>query len=412
MPKLTIKKIESLIKRKEFGRHPDGNQLYLNIRQPEGTASWVFRFTLHGKRPWHGFGAYDSHHGLQWAREQVLEFKALVKKGIDPRDHKREEQESARHVNNLNNNTFQKVAQCYIKENQASWRSEVTKKQWPNSLRDYVYPVIGSKPVHLITIHDVLSVLRPIWTNKTTTAIRVRSRIENILDYSTTLGMREGNNPAVWRGNLNTVLPAPTKVHKVKSHPAASYTELHDFLEELRARKGVGARALEFTILTGSRTRPLLLAKWEDIDFDNAIWNCPEDNMKSGKFFRIPLSGPAMKIINNQKKYSRGEYIFGHEQTGNMSSNNCMLYTIYRMGYKGKVTTHGMRSTMRDWAGETTKYSERIVEVCLDHTVNSAAEAAYQRGDYLAKRREIMDGWGRFCYPIVSKVIQLQGGSL
>ena len=412
MPKLTIKKIESLIKRKEFGRHPDGNQLYLNIREPEGTASWVFRFTLHGKRPWHGFGAYDSHHGLQWAREQVLEFKALVKKGIDPRDHKREEQESARHLNNLNNNTFQKVAQCYIKENQASWRSEVTKKQWPNSLRDYVYPVIGSKPVHLITIHDVLSVLRPIWTNKTTTAIRVRSRIENILDYSTTLGMREGNNPAVWRGNLNTVLPAPTKVHKVKSHPAASYTELHDFLEELRVRKGVGARALEFTILTGSRTRPLLLAKWEDIDFDNAIWNCPEDNMKSGKFFRIPLSEPAMKIINNQKKYSRGEYIFGHEQTGNMSSNNCMLYTIYRMGYKGKVTTHGMRSTMRDWAGETTKYSERIVEVCLDHTVNSAAEAAYQRGDYLAKRREIMDGWGRFCYPIVSKVIQLQGGSL
>ena len=412
MPKLTIKKIESLIKRKEFGRHSDGNQLYLNIREPEGTASWVFRFTLHGKRPWHGFGAYDSHHGLQWAREQVLEFKALVKKGIDPRDHKREEQESARHVNNLNNNTFQKVAQCYIKENQASWRSEVTKKQWPNSLRDYAYPVIGSKPVHLITIHDVLSVLRPIWTNKTTTATRIRSRIENILHYATTLGMRTGNNPAVWRGNLNTVLPAPTKVHKVKSHPAVSYTELHDFLEELRVRKGVGARALEFTILTGSRTRPLLLAKWEDIDFDNAIWNCPEDNMKSGKFFRIPLSGPAIKIINNQKKQSRGEYIFGHEQTGNMSSNNCMLYTIYRMGYKGKVTTHGMRSTMRDWAGETTKYSERIVEVCLDHTVNSAAEAAYQRGDYLAKRREIMDGWGRFCYPIVSKVIQLQGGSL
>ena len=132
MPKLTIKKIESLIKRKEFGRHSDGNQLYLNIREPEGTASWVFRFTLHGKRPWHGFGAYDSHHGLQWAREQVLEFKALVKKGIDPRDHKKEEQESARHVNNLNNNTFQKVAQCYIKENQASWRSEVTKKQWPD----------------------------------------------------------------------------------------------------------------------------------------------------------------------------------------------------------------------------------------------------------------------------------------
>jgi integrase len=408
MPKLTIKKIESLIKRKQFGRHPDGNQLYLNIREPEGTASWVFRFTLNGKRPWHGFGSYDSKHSLQWAREQVLEFKTLVKKGIDPRDHKRDEQESARQANNLNKNTFQKVAKSYISENQPSWSSEVTKKQWPNSLRDYVYPIIGSKPVHLITIHDVLSVLRPIWSEKNTTARRVRSRIENILDYSTTLEMREGNNPAVWRGNLNMVLPAPSKLHKIKPHPAIPYNELHDFLVELRSRKGVGARALEFTILTGSRTRPLLLAKWEDIDFDNSIWNCPEGNMKSRKFFRIPLCEPAMEIIHNQRKTSRGEYIFGHEQTGKMSSNNCMLYTIYRMGHKGKVTTHGMRSTMRDWAGETTKYSERIVEVCLDHMVNTAVEAAYQRGDYLIKRREIMDGWGRFCYPSENRVIHIR----
>ena len=408
MPKLTVKKIESLIKRKEFGRHPDGNQLYLNVREPEGTASWVFRFTLNGKRPWHGFGSYDSTHGLQWAREQVLELKALVKQGVDPRDHKRKEQETIQQANDLKDNTFQKVAKSYISENQSSWRSEVTKKQWPNSLRDYVYPVIGSKPVHLITIHDVLSVLRPIWSRKTTTATRVRSRIENILDYATTLGMREGNNPAVWRGNLNTVLPAPTKIHKVKSHSAVLYSELPSFLKELKLRKGVGARALEFTILTCSRTRPLLMARWEDIDFENAIWNCPEDNMKSGKFFRIPLSEPAMKIVNNQKKYSRGPYIFGHEHTGKMSSNNCMLYTIYRMGYKGKVATHGMRSTMRDWAGETTNYSERIVEVCLDHTVNTANEAAYQRGDYIVKRREIMDSWGRFCYPIKNTVVSVK----
>ena len=139
MPKLTIKKIESLIKRKQFGRHPDGNQLYLNIREPEGTASWVFRFTLNGKRPWHGFGSYDSKHSLQWAREQVLEFKALVKKGIDPRDHKRAEQESARQANNLNKNTFQKVAKSYIAENQSSWSSEVTKKQWPNTSNQNPY---------------------------------------------------------------------------------------------------------------------------------------------------------------------------------------------------------------------------------------------------------------------------------
>ena len=408
MSKLTVRKIDSLIKNKIFGRHSDGNQLYLNVRQPEGTASWIFRFSLNDKRYWHGFGSHDSKHGLQWARLEVLKYKSLVRQGIHPGDQKKKDKEATKRAFELKDNKFKKVAEDYIAQNQSSWRSKVTKQQWPNSLRDYVYPKIGSVPVNEIGIHEVLSVLKPIWSKKTITANRVRSRIENILDYATTLGMREGNNPAVWRGNLNTVLPTPSKIHKIKSHSAIPYNEIHKFLYELKTRKGVGARALEFAILTASRTRPILQAKWENIDFENRIWNCPDEIMKSGKSFRVPLSEPAMKIIHFQKNRSSSAYVFGNEQTGNPSSNNCMLYTIKRMGYRGQITTHGMRSTMRDWAGETTNFSERIVEVCLDHVVNSASEAAYQRGDYIEKRREIMDSWGRFCYPKKNRVFVLK----
>ena len=255
-------------------------------------------------------------------------------------------------------------------------------------------------------MHDVLAILRPIWTLKTETASRVRSRIENIIDYATTIEMRDGNNPAVWRGHLSNILSTPSKIYTPKSHAALPYDDLPNFLVELRNRQGIGARALEFLILTCSRTKPVLRAKWEDMDLEKAIWRCPGNNMKRGNDFRVPLSKPAIDLLIARRQQSKGEYVFGNQQTEKMSSNNCMLYTLYRMGYREKVTTHGMRSTMRDWAGEKTLFSERVVEVCLDHAVNNAVEAAYQRGDYLEKRREIMDSWGRFCGSTSGKLLQ------
>ena len=406
MSNFTVKEIESLIRRKAFGRYSDWNQLYLNLRHPEGSASWLFSYTLNGKRRWHGFGSYDSVHGLHWAREQVPHLKSLVRNGTHPAEQKKAELLETKQVEQRDKNTFEHVALRYIEEKKYAWRSEITIKQWSSSLRDYVYPSIGSKPIHLISVHDVLAILRPIWKVKTETASRVRSRIENIIDYATALEMRDGNNPAVWRGHLSNILSTPSKIYKPKSHAALPYDDLPNFLVKLRERQGIGARALEFLILTCSRTKPVLRAKWEDMDLENAIWHCPGDNMKRGNDFRVPLSKPAVDLLITRREESKGEYVFGNKQTEKMSSNNCMLYTLYRMGYREKVTTHGMRSTMRDWAGEKTLFSERIVEVCLDHAVNNAVEAAYQRGDYLEKRREIMDSWGRFCESNLGKLLQ------
>ena len=405
--KLTVKKIESAIRCKEFGRHPDGNGLYLNIREPEGTASWLYRFTLLGRRHWYGFGALDSIHGLKWARDQALGFRALVRQGIDPRSYAKEQREAIQKKHDLNQNTFMSVAEMYIQDKKTGWRNQKHHQQWQNTLKKYAFPKIGLKPVHLIQVSDVLSVIKPIWFEKTETAKRVRSRIELVLTYAGALNMREGNNPAAWKGNIEALLPAPSKIHRIKHHPALPYDQLQNVLRQIKQSGGVPSRALEIAILTGSRTNPIRLAKWQDVDFDKAIWNCPENNMKSGKFFRIPLSKAAVHIIQAIEKHPNSEYIFANERTGKMMSENAMNLVLHRLGYKGIATPHGMRSTLRDWAGETTNYSERMVEVCLSHTVNGAVEAAYQRGDYVAKRKVIMDGWARFCYPTENKIVEL-----
>ena len=411
MLKLTVKTVDSLLKRKQYGRHPDGNGLYLNIREPEGSASWLFRFSLFGKRYWMGFGAVDSLHGLAWAREEVLSYRALVKQGVDPRIERQRMREVLQKNNDLNQNTFASLAGRYIEDKKSGWRNPKHYQQWWNTLTKYAFPEIGAKPVHLIDVHDVLSVIKPIWFEKTETAKRVRSRIELVLTYAGALKMREGNNPAAWKGNLEALLPSPSKIHKVKHHPALPYDQLQSVLKEIGKESGVPARALEIVILTGSRTNPLRLAKWQDIDFENAIWNCPDDNMKSGKFFRIPLNESALRIIKSQRKHPQSDFIFANERTGKMMSENAMNLVLHRLGYRDIATPHGMRSTLRDWAGETTNYSERMVEVCLAHTVNGAVEAAYQRGDYLAKRKVIMNSWGRFCYPSDGKVVQLRGAN-
>ena len=407
MPALTVKQVQSIIKNKRFGRHSDGNGLYLNIRKPEGTASWVFRFTLFNKRYWMGLGSVDSSNGLAWAREQVIEYKNIVKQGVDPRVERKRRNDEMRKKNDLEKNTFSVVAESYIEDKKSGWKNQKHHQQWRNTLTKYAYPKIGSKPVHLIDIYDVQSILKPIWYEKTETAKRVRSRVELVLTYATALKMREGANPAAWKGNLDALLPSPSKIHKVKHLPALPYEKLQNVLNEISSQDGVPARALEFAILTGSRTKPIRLAKWHDIDFEKQIWNCPEDNMKSGKFFRIPLTNPALDIINSLREYSLSDYIFANERTGKIMSENAMNLVLHRLGYKGLATTHGMRSTLRDWAGETTNFSERIVEVCLAHTVNGAVEAAYQRGDYMEKRKVIMKGWADFCYPPKGKVVPI-----
>ena len=399
MRQLTTKKVQDLISKKRFGRHLDSNGLYLNIRKPEGTASWLFRFTLRGKRTWMGFGGVTPQFGIEWARTRALEFNVMVRQGLDPREEWSTTQQISDQKQVSSSSMFSIVADQYIDSKRKGWRNTKHRKQWLSTLKTHVYPKLGSKPIDQIGIEDVLDVIKPIWHSKTETANRVRSRIELILDYASVLNLREGNNPAAWKGNIEVLLPSPKKIAKVKSHPALHYTQIDHICKAIGNDEGIPARALEFTILTASRSNPVRAAEWPEIDFKNAVWNCPGGHMKGGKLFRIPLSDKALAILHNQQKHSDSTLIFANARTGRMMSENAMTLVLHRLGLKSKATTHGMRSTFRDWAGETQNFSERLVEVCLAHTVNSASEAAYQRGDYIAKRRIIMDNWASFCYP-------------
>jgi integrase len=244
----------------------------------------------------------------------------------------------------------------------------------------------------------VMKCLEPIWRVKPQTAKRVRGRIENVLNFATVRGFRQGDNPARWRGHLDNLLPAPSKVRVVKHHAALSYAELPEFLANLRSRAELGARALEITVLTALRTGEVLGARLCEFDLAAKVWTIPATRMKSAREHRVPLSARVLDIIAELPR--AGTYVLSDSfGAGKPLSNDAMLSTLQRMGRggPGDITVHGFRSTFRDWAAETTAYPNHVVEMALAHTVGDKVEAAYRRGDLFEKRRRLMDEWAWYC---------------
>jgi integrase len=241
-------------------------------------------------------------------------------------------------------------------------------------------------------------VLQPIWTKVTETATRIRSRIELILDWAKVKGLRTGDNPARWKGHLDKLLPRRSKVQKVKHHPALPYNEMASFMVKLRKEEGVAARALEFVILTCTRTTEARKAEWPEISDKDTVWTVPEGRMKGEREHRIPLSSPATTVLKMRRKEQRkGEQlIFPSTKPGKALSENAMLALLGRMGYD-HVTVHGFRSTFRDWAAECTEYADAVAEVALSHVNDDETEAAYKRSDLFEKRRALMNDWAAFC---------------
>jgi integrase len=258
--------------------------------------------------------------------------------------------------------------------------------------------VIGKISVQAVDTGLVLKVLEPIWRIKPETAGRVRGRIEVILDWAKSRGLRQGENPARWRGHLQYQLPARSKVRRVKHHPALPYAELPGFMAELREQEGVGARALEFTILTAARTGEIIGAKRNEANTADKLWTVPAERMKAGKEHRVPLSGRALTILRDVTALQTGDdaFIFGRGKLGKPLSNMTMAAVLRRMGY-ANVTVHGFRSTFRDWAAERTNFPNEVVEMALAHAVSNRVEAAYRRGDLFEKRRRLMAEWSTFC---------------
>jgi integrase len=237
----------------------------------------------------------------------------------------------------------------------------------------------------------VIGALTPIWTKKPETASRVRQRIEAVIDYATALGHRSGDNPARWRGHLDHLLPKPTKVRAVKHHPALPHANMADFMSDLSGRSGVGARALEFTILTAARSGETRGMTWAEVDLDARTWTIPAARMKAGKEHRVPISDDAFSLLGPRR--DDAALVFASEtKPGKPISDMSMTAVLRRMGRDG-ITVHGFRSTFRDWAGETTGFPREVIEAALAHGIKNKAEAAYARSDLFHKRRDLMEAW-------------------
>jgi len=294
--------------------------------------------------------------------------------------------------------TFRQCAERYIEAHEAGWSNAKSITAWQSTLTMYAYPVIGDMPVKKIGGNGdgtdlMLKILEPIWHIKTETAARLRGRIESILDWAKARGYREGENPARWKGHLNQLLAAKAKVAPVKHHEAMPYTKVPAFVKRLRAMSGIAARALEFTILTASRTSEVLEARRSEIDLESRMWIVPAARMKSRKEHRVPLCNSAIAIIKSMP--DGGAFIFPGAKKGKTLSSASMLKVLDRMGERS--VTHGFRSAFRDWGSETGNYPNELLEMAIAHTVGNQVERSYRRGDMLKKRHALMADWCRYC---------------
>ena len=385
---------------KRPGKYPDGGNLYLKVRKSTRkiktdavTKSWLFRYSRFGKETWMGLGPYPDV-SLSEARELATRERKKRLQGIDPLTDKRARQIAARiaHDNML---TFAECAELYIEAQAPGWSNPKHIEQWRNTLTNFAGPIIGHLPVDQIDTALITRCLEPIWATKTETASRLRGRIEAVLDWSAVRGYRKGDNPARWRGHLDKLLPRPSQVVRVKHHPALPFTEVGQFMRQLREDTGVAARALELLILTAARTNEAIKAEWSEFDLDRNIWVVPAERMKSKRSHRVPLSTAAAATLTAVKGLDN-TYVFpGHKRNTHLS-NGAMLQVLRRLE-RTSITVHGFRSTFRDWCAESTNYPGHVAEMALAHALRDKTEAAYRRGDLLEKRTRLMADWARYC---------------
>jgi integrase len=391
MPKRVPPMSAKAVKALNDGRHAVGDVPGLCLQVSGASRSWILRYPFAGRSRELGLGsAYEV--SLERARESARKARDLVRDGIDPIDDKRQRRQD-QIAGSRSAITFAAATKQYIVSHSAGWKNKKHTQQWSNTLRDYAEKTLGDVAVERIKTAHIIKVLEPIWTTKTETATRVRQRIESVLDYCTARGFRSGDNPARWRGHLDNLLPAPSKVSGVEHFAALPWRELPSFMQTLRAAEGMGARALEFATLTAARSGEVRGATWSEIDLERAVWTIPGERMKAGKQHIVPLSAPAVKLLGDLPRFEGIDYVFPSPR-GKMLSDMTLTAVLRRKGVD--ATTHGMRSAFRDWCAEATSYSREVAEMALAHTIGNAVEAAYRRGDLMAKRTRMMRDWAAY----------------
>jgi integrase len=385
--KLTDSRIRSLT---DPGIYGDGDGLYLRVMKT-GSKSWIFIWRRFGIRREIGLGRYGPGAwsvSLATARSKAEEAREIIGAGGDPKTDLAERKAAVKTI------TLGNLADEYILTMKPQWRGDKTVAAWERFATSYI-DSIRKVPVDKVTTDDVVRVLRPLWHDKPETATKVRERLKLVLDHAKARGLRSGDNPATWKGHLDQILPKQGKLSR-GHHAALPYADIPAFMEKLAAVDGVGAKALEFTILTAVRSGEARGATWDEIDLDESVWTIPAARMKTEKEHRVPLSSRATAIINAMKATAINELVFPGQRENRPLSDMTLAKALKSAG-SGEFTVHGFRSSFRDWVAEETSFQREVAEAALAHAVGDSVERAYRRGDALAKRRQMMEAWSGYC---------------
>lgn len=397
MPKLNAQFVRSVEKP---GRHSDGEGLYLYVSKT-GAKSWVLLWKRSGKVREMGLGSATGVGRvgaltLADARQAAAAARRQIVAGLDPIAERRKGGTAA---------TFGAVADDLIAAMAPGFRNAKHLDQWKMTLGDTYCGQLRRRAVDAISVADVLAVLQPIWLEKAETASRIRGRIEKVLDSAKARGLREGENPARWKGNLDHLLPKASKLAR-GHHAAMSYRDVPAFMTTLRAADGMGARALEFVIMTAARSGEVRGATWAEIDIDAATWTVPKERMKAGREHIVPLPDRVVDMLKTLREAASGDLIFPGSKGGPLSD---MSIAAVLKRQKLDVTVHGFRSAFRDWAGNETGFPREVMEEALAHQVGNAVERAYRRQAALDKRRKLMDAWASYlAAPVGGNVRKLE----
>lgn len=402
--RLSARSVDTIAK---AGKHADGGGLYLVV-EASGKRRWVLLYTHHGRRREMGLGvAGRGGVSLAVARDLAAQARASLALGADPIEARRKAEREAKRIP-----TFGEFADAFVEEMRPGWRNAKHAAQWRMTLAKYGKP-LRSLPVDTITTADVERVLKPLWSRVPETASRLRGRIEAVLDAASARGLRSGENPARWRGNLKGLLPARQRLTR-GHHRAIPWADVPAFMADLRQREGMAALLLEFIVLTAARTGEALGATWREIDLDARVWTVPATRMKAGRAHRVPLSDAALAVLATVRQAREHDgadaLVFPGRKRGGPLSNMAAGMLLRRMGRTESV--HGFRSTFRDWGSEATGFSSEVLEMALAHVVAGKVERAYRRGDLLEKRRDLMDKWSNFLSPIADNVVPIRAAAM
>ena len=375
---------------KKQGRHAVGGVPGLNLVVGEASCSWIYRTVIGGRRRDLGVGSYPAV-GVGEAREKAREIRRQSEQGVDPLAAKIAAR-TALKLEEAKRLTFSEATKRAHHSRQHEFKSVRHANNWLRSLELYALPNLGDLPISTLETPHVVRVLEPIWLTKTDTARRVRQRLETVFSWAKVAGFYDEENPARWKGHLDQLLPNPSKVVKVEHHAALPWQDVPKFMQAVRAREGIGARALEYVILTAARSGEVRLAPWEEVDFDNRLWTIPAERMKADRAHRVPLSSQAVRVLKQQS--NNLPYLFTSSRMKPLSDMTISAVTK-RMAVD--AVPHGFRSTFKDWCRANTTYADEISELALAHVNSDATRAAYARDDLLEVRRQLMDEWGEYC---------------